>query len=67
MFRMLRATLAALLGSLIGSAVIVFVFSVFCAYDHERSTFAIVVFAMSLSVVIGFVYSRWFWVTESER
>lgn len=64
MLRMLRATLAALVGSLISWAGVAFVFSLFGAYDHEQIAPVLMAALGTMSLTIGFVYSRWFWVTE---
>jgi hypothetical protein len=66
MLRMLRATLAALVGALLSWAAVAFVFSLFGAYDHEQVAPAMIVMVIALSLGVGFVYSRWFWVTEPE-
>lgn len=66
MLRMLRATLAALVGALISWGVVALVFSLFGAYDHERTAPVILAVLATMSLAIGFVYSRWFWVTEPE-
>ncbi len=64
---MLRATLATTVGALFSWAVLAFGFSVFGAYDPERMTAPMLALVATLSVSVGFVYSRWFWVTGPAR
>lgn len=66
MLRMLRATLAALVGALLSWAAVAFVFGLFGLYDHERVAPLMTTAVAILTLGIGFVYSRWFWVTEPE-